>query len=96
MRAHAGTYAQVGFTYDASGSQAAADAGVPAAQGSGAGAAAAPYAPRLSMPLPEQLAGALPSSARELKVRTAIRSLTRSQSSRCRGGWFGVLAAPGS
>lgn len=71
MRAHAGAYAQVGFTYSTSDSQAAADAGAPAAQGSGA-SAAAPYTPCFSIPLPERLAGALPSSARELKVRTNL------------------------
>ena len=70
-RACAGAYSQVGYTYGAGGSPALEEAAAP---GQSAGAAAAePYVPRFSVPLPARLAGALPGSARELKVRPVSR-----------------------
>ena len=54
--------------YGAGGRPAAEEAAAPGPQ-SAAAAAAAPYVPRFSVPLPARLAGALPGSARELKVR---------------------------
>jgi len=79
-RACAGAYSQVGYTYGAGGSPAIEEAAAP---GQSAGAAAEPYVPepympepyvpRFSVPLPARLAGALPGSARELKVRPVSR-----------------------